>query len=282
MIGWPLASRGKSASPDGSGKPTAKVARAPARASPRPGAQPDMSLSLSTDSCTMPTQDLHRTFFDLPTDQNTQLETNEFLANFIPGRKVDWPTLLESDRILIVSEAGMGKTHECRYQQNQLWDAGHSSFFVELSTVAANTADWPLSPEEHQRLEAWKSAQTERAVFFLDSIDELKLTRRSFAATLKQFSTAISGHLDRACVVLTTRPTRLDLELVRRFLPVPPSREVFVPEEYFANVAMSVKETSPKKSVPEWRCVALSPLDEHQMRLLATSAWADSTAKCNA
>lgn len=256
------------------GKPAVKVGRAWLLSRARSRAYPFGTRS--TTSCVMPMLDLHRTFFDLPADQNTQLETTEFLAHFISGRKVDdWPTLLESDRILIVSEAGMGKTHECRQQQEQLWSDGHSSFFLELSTITANSADWPLSPEERQRLEGWRTAQTERAFFFLDSIDELKLTRRSFTSTLKQFAAAISGNLDRACIVLTTRPTPLDLELVRKVLPLPPAKEVFVPEEHFANVAMSVKKATVEKSRPEWRFVALSPLDEQQMRLLANQARVD-------
>src|SRR5690606_35427834 len=89
------------------------------------------------------------------------------------------------------------------------------------------------------------------------------------------FAAAISGNLDRACIVLTTRPTPLDLELVRKVLPLPPAKEVFVPEELFANVAMTVKKAAVEKSRPEWRFVALSPLDEQQMRLLANQARVD-------
>ena len=217
-------------------------------------------------------QELNRTFSNLPTDENTQIETAELLADLANGGRTSWPTLLESERILIVSEAGMGKTYECRRQQQRLWDEGRSAFFVELTALATDPLERQFSTEEKQRFDNWKAAQTERAFFFLDSIDELKLTQRSFETTLKQFSTALGDKLERACIVLTTRPTAFDLNIVRRWLPTRPPPEVFVPEDYFANVAMSVNKEKPvKRLTPEWRFVALSALDEKQMRVLAAA-----------
>lgn len=221
-------------------------------------------------------QELNRSFFDVPTDENTQIETAEFLADLAIGGRTGWSTLLESERILIVSEAGMGKTYECQRQQERLWEEGRSAFFVELATLATDPLDRQFSALEKQRFDNWKSAQTERAFFFLDSVDELKLTQRSFETTLKQFAAALGDNLERACIVLTTRPTAFDLNVVRKWLPVQPPVEVFVPEDYFADVAMSVnKDKRAERSAPVWRFVALSALDEKQMRALATAQGVD-------
>lgn len=217
-------------------------------------------------------QELNRTFFDLPTDENTQIETAELLADLAIGGRTGWSTLLDSERILIVSEAGMGKTYECQRQQQRLWEEGRSAFFVELATLATTPLEGQLSADEKQRFDNWKTAQTERAFFFLDSVDELKLTQRSFKTTLKQFAAALGDNLERACIVLTTRPTAFDLNVVRKWLPVQPPPDVFVPEDYFAKVAMSVNKEKPaKRSTPEWRFVALSALDEKQMRALTAA-----------
>lgn len=216
--------------------------------------------------------DLDRTFFDLPADESKRIETAELLADLAVGGRTDWSSLLDSERILIVSEAGMGKTYECQLQQERLWREGRSAFFVELTGLATDPLERQFSTQEKQRFDNWKAAQAERAFFFLDSIDELKLTQRSFNTTLKQFAAALGDNLDRACVVLTTRPAALDLDVIRSRLPIPPPPEVFVPEDYFANVAMSVhKEKLTKRSTPEWRFVALSALDERQMRALAVA-----------
>lgn len=220
-------------------------------------------------STTMPAPE--RTFFDLPTDEKSNIETAEFLANFRFGSKTGWSELLESERVLIVSEAGMGKTYECQRQQRKLWDDGRPSFFLELAVLATDPLKRQFSAEEQSRFDAWKAAQTERAFFFLDSVDELRLTQRSFDATLKRFASALGTALDRACIVLTSRPTVLDLEIVRNRLPVTRPEEMFVPEEYFANVAMSVEKAPAAQAIPEWHFVALSGLDEQQMRALATA-----------
>ncbi|PBJ81828.1 hypothetical protein CMZ84_14170 [Lysobacteraceae bacterium NML93-0399] len=216
-----------------------------------------------------------RTFFDLPTDEKSNIETAEFLANFRYGSRTGWSALLESERVLIVSEAGMGKTYECQRQQKRLWDDGRPSFFLELAVLATDPLERQFSVEEQSRFDAWKAAQTERAFFFLDSVDELRLTQRSFDATLKRFASALGAALDRACIVLTSRPTVLDLEIVRSRLPVTRPEEMFVPEEYFANVAMSVEKTPVAQVIPEWRFVALSGLDEQQMRALAAAEGVD-------
>jgi len=218
--------------------------------------------------------DIQRTFFDLPTDENSNIDQAEFLANFSREGRLTWHQLLESERILIVSEAGVGKSYECQRQQRQLWDEGESAFFVELAVLATDSLESQFSVEEKDRFDSWRSAQTEHATFFLDSIDELKLTQRSFELTLKRFATALSGHLDRARIVLTTRPIAIDRELVRKWLPVQSPMEVFVPETYFANVAMQIGVKSDKvntSNAPLWRFVALSPLNEQQMHVLATA-----------
>ena len=219
-----------------------------------------------------PTPDIHRTFFDLPADESSDIDQAEFLANFSNEGRLTWEQLLESDRVLIVSEAGVGKSYECQLKQRQLWDEGESAFFVELAVLATDPLESQFSIEEKRRFDSWLSAQTERATFFLDSVDELKLTQRSFEQTLKRFANSLVGHLDRARIVLTTRPIAIDRDLVRRWLPLPSPIEFFVPETYFANVAMRIetrKNQTNESKAPQWRFVALSPLDEQQMHILA-------------
>ncbi|MHB1059739.1 MAG: hypothetical protein ACYC0F_17840 [Rhodanobacter sp.] len=221
---------------------------------------------------TTPSPNIHRTFFDLPADESSDIDQAEFLANFSREGRLTWAQLLESDRVLIVSEAGVGKSYECQRQQRQLWDEGESAFFVELAVLATDPLDSQFSVEEKYRFESWLSAQTERATFFLDSVDELKLTQRSFEVTLKRFANAMNGQLARARIVLTTRPIAIDRDLVHRWLPISAPVEAFVPETYFANVAMRIdpgKEDVGGSKAPQWRFVALSPLNNQQMHTLA-------------
>lgn len=183
---------------------------------------------------------------------------------------MDWSLLLESDRILIVSEAGMGKSHECRSEQQRRWENGEPSFFIELSTLAPGTFEKSLLEEELYRFEDWKRAQSERATFFLDSVDELKLTQTSFASALRAFSQSLGNNLDRACVVITTRPIPVDQEIIRKWLPIPERNEPIAQEELFVKIATRTLHSVDQDSKPnKWRSVALAPLNEKQMRLLA-------------
>ncbi|MDE2639344.1 MAG: hypothetical protein OXI03_02045 [Chloroflexota bacterium] len=46
--------------------------------------------------------------------------------------------------------------------------------------MAAGELRRQMTPEQESRLDAWPASQSDMATFFLDSIDELKLTRGSF------------------------------------------------------------------------------------------------------
>ena len=143
----------------------------------------------------------------------------------------------------MISEAGAGKTYECHRQAQCLWDAGEPAFFVELAALAAGDLRSQVDDEEEARLDAWLSSQSDVATFFLDSIDELRLSLGSFEQALKHLKKAIDGQLGRARIVITTRPIPFDEQLVRRLLPIPPAPPTEPSEETFAKIAMRDHQT---------------------------------------
>jgi len=211
---------------------------------------------------------VQREFFDLPSSEKLDVEGSEHRTRFFGSRTVGWSQLLQSDRVLIVSEAGMGKTFECQQARRALWNVGEAAFFIELADLASGPLQDRLSRDEIKRFESWEVAQTERAVFFLDSIDELSLTPTSFATALKSVARSLGDNLGRACIVLTTRPIAVDRELIHEHLPVPETMVVDA-EEAFANAAMRIKKKSDSSGPPVWRYVALAPLSDAQMREFA-------------
>lgn len=216
---------------------------------------------------------LARTFVDLPADHDVDAADLEFLRGLGRNSELTWEPLLEADRVLILSEAGMGKTHECKEQQRRLFDEGRPAFFLELASLVNATLESQFDPEERTRFDSWKAAQTERAYFFLDSIDELRITSTSFEITLRQVATALANQLGRACIVITTRPGPDDRALVRRLLPLPKRSRPTDPETEFADTAMRVAVPKEKLEAADtrWRFVALAPLDERQMKSLAAA-----------
>lgn len=219
---------------------------------------------------TAPASDLHRTFVDLPSDPDTDSTVIEWRLALIGGVGIGWAQLLEADRVLIVSEAGAGKTHECKERQRLLWNKGEPAFYLELASLGAARLEDHFDFEEQERYTQWREGHFAHATFFLDSIDELMLTPVSFELALKRFSKALHGHLDRARVVLTSRPIAFDREVAVRLLPVSKPEMTLAPDEEFVRVVMRADKPSEKvKNRQTWRYVALAPLDERQQRQLA-------------
>ena len=72
---------------------------------------------------------IQRTFRDLSDAEVADIKKASFLAQAGFRGSFGWEELLRSERVLIVSEAGVGKTHECKAQRDILWAAGDPAFF---------------------------------------------------------------------------------------------------------------------------------------------------------
>jgi hypothetical protein len=163
---------------------------------------------------------IKRSFRELSDAEVADIEQVSALAGGGRTGSFGWDELLRSQRVLIVSEAGAGKTYECQAQQEKLWKAGEPAFFLDLATLARSSVRDMLGGDgEEERLDAWLRSQSDIATFFLDSIDELKLTLGKFDQALKRLNKALAGQLGRARIIITTRPVSIDRELIVRHLP---------------------------------------------------------------
>ena len=211
---------------------------------------------------------IERTFQSIPEGKLSEADQQSFLVNLGWSRGTTWEDLLRSRRVLMISEAGAGKTYECRGQAKRLWDAGEPAFFIEMAALATGDLRNQLDEEEETRLDAWLSSQSDVATFFIDSIDELKLTRGSFEQALKCLKKGIGSQLNRARIVITTRPIPFDEQLVRHLLPIPPAPSTEPSEETFAKIAMrdhQTRQVGDEDAASDWRTVALMPLSDAQI-----------------
>lgn len=134
---------------------------------------------------------------------------------------LSWDDLYKDyDRILIISTAGTGKTYECKQQTKKLREKGLPAFFLELTELAnSNSAYELLSHAEEETFNEWLNTN-QIAYFFLDSIDELQLTQKSFEVALRKFTQLIKNNFNRAKVIITSRPISFDVNLIITYLPV--------------------------------------------------------------
>ncbi len=213
-----------------------------------------------------------RTFRDLSEKDVADIQSASTLARMGWSGDFGWDELLKSSRILIVSEAGAGKTFECRGQQEALWFKGEPAFFLELAALSREDVKNLLSADEETRFNAWLRAQSETATFFLNSIDELGLTLGSFDQALKRLGKALAGQLGRARIVITTRPIPVDQQIIQRHLPIPPTAAE-VSAEAFADHVMSrdqgQQQGQKNDGLKPWRNVGLMPLSKEQIRAMA-------------
>ena len=174
--------------------------------------------------------DLDRRFLE-PTDEELE-DVGVFgslnIYDFLP-MGFSWPELLTRRRIIVLAEAGSGKTVEMQEQAKKLLAKGEFALFVPLESLDREPLTECLSPEDESRFEQWKLEGQAQGWFFLDAVDELKLTEGKLDWVLNRLSRDVGGHLHRLHIIISCRPgdwrPDRDLTTVRDRLPVPPKRE---------------------------------------------------------
>jgi hypothetical protein len=184
---------------------------------------------------------------------------------------ISWDELLKSQRILIVSEAGAGKTYECESKARELFARGEPAFFLSLERVESAGVVATLFGDEHERFTNWMASSSQLAYFFLDSIDELQLVHRSFKDALRRFANDIRGAMGRATVVVTARPVPIDRQAFRDILPVPTQVRHEDSQDEFIRIAMDGPSKTKDEGPPVSREVELLPLTGPQIIEFARS-----------
>ena len=91
------------------------------------------------------------------------------------SNKLEWDQLLERNKVVILAEAGTGKTEELKAVANRLYQEGKASFFCRIETLLDLSFEDSLDIGDVQRFTQWQNAEVDLAYFFLDSVDEAKL-----------------------------------------------------------------------------------------------------------
>ena len=221
--------------------------------------------------------DLDRRFRPLT---DSELEDAESLAAGSDyGSGIGWPKLLKYRRLILLAEAGAGKTAEMRQQAKRLVEEDRFAFFVELESLDREPVEDVLPAGDEERLEEWKTDGKAPAWFFLDAVDELKLTRGKLNRALRRLARPLHGSLDRARIVISCRPSdwrpHVDAATVNDRLPVP-AQGVDVPSEPSEQVFLDAlrRESGGAGSAthdrPDFDDVEEPELDRPDVRVLQT------------
>ena len=228
--------------------------------------------------------DLQRRFHEL---SDSELEDTESLLSWSGsefGPDIGWSELLRYPRVILLAEAGSGKTVEMQEQANRLAREGRFAFFLPLESLDGDPIADIISAAEEEQFDQWKTDGKERAWFFLDAVDELKLTDGKLDRALNRLSKAIDGRLGCARIIISCRPSDWrpgsDLNTVQHRLPVPEVRRnspVRPPEEVFIDALRNEHGDRPHVDPEEdespnqgtVRTVVMLPMNDRQIKVFA-------------
>jgi hypothetical protein len=207
--------------------------------------------------------ELNRNFLDFEDELDIEgAAWKSYYASFSGG--LNWEKLLQSQYVVILGEAGSGKTWELEAQTEKLRKTGLNSFFIPIETLANQSFPSAIDSDDLEYFSKWQTGSS-TGTFFLDSVDEAKLQRpKAFHDALNSFAKGIGpGAIKRAKVVITCRVSewrgKADLyELQRRFM--------------IPSVQVEKKRSYPgtEDPAPLLRIVQLAPLDRERVSLLAS------------
>lgn len=230
--------------------------------------------------------DLNRYFVPLKKDQESNLDIGRFWGPRVSGW-LSWDDLRLRRRVILLAEAASGKTEEFRHQCDVLRETDKAAFFLRIEDLADQGTEAGLDRESTTLFEQWLGGSSE-GWFFLDSVDEARLNRKSFDTALRRFAKDLGMALERTHVYVSCRVTDWkgaeDRTTYSRYLPAwrkPLVAPVEKPDEYRALLDPIFKENKPSRTVQavateeslnELLVVQLVPLSTEQYRALAAFA----------
>ncbi len=190
---------------------------------------------------------------------------------------LSWEMLLKRKRVVVLAEAGSGKSCELAEKAKGLRFSGGFAFHGTVQDVGRHGLIAALSGQEQELFRDWQASQ-EPGYFFVDSVDEAKLDSVKLDTALRLLSNALDRELGRCHVVLSGRHTdwefRRDLDRLMYRLPIPELRrdsEPLAPEQALEQIVHreEPKEVDQQTELP--LVVIMAGLDEERVRRFASA-----------
>lgn len=221
----------------------------------------------------MPIVPLNRRFVEWNEKEPTDPEFRQAMGLGEGG--VGWDELLEKRRVVILAEAGSGKSTEMAERARLTAAGGRFAFHATVADVGRDGLEDALSSAGRAALAAWKASAAD-GWFFLDSVDEAKSSGLRLERVVRKFADGILGGEERAHLILSGRVSdwefRKDLESLKHWLPVSEriSMPGTTPEEELLRIVRQERQREAKPPTPELPYIAvMAPLNRDRIRLFA-------------
>ena len=149
--------------------------------------------------------DLNRQFMPYENEQDWELRYSEFGSEGYFGAET-WDELLAHNRVVVLAEAGAGKTAELRAASERINDPGKTeAFYITLNSVAERgLIDAFETNQDQERFYKWRESDS-IAWFFVDSLDEARLNGATFQKALSNLQKDLKLGLDRSKILVSCR-----------------------------------------------------------------------------
>ena len=147
---------------------------------------------------------LNRQFSSLPKRYFYRDSISKVELGPIDFRRLYWKDLFRAPRVVILGEAGAGKTREARRAVEMLVERGNFALFVETQALAAHGLDGAAEGFREPEFVRWRQSAAP-GWFVVDSLDEAKLRNHTLRDALRQLQRALVGAELKAHVILTSR-----------------------------------------------------------------------------
>lgn len=210
--------------------------------------------------------ELNRTFLDFSSHgEKSDPETLRMIAE-MSGKKTDWEVLVQSPYVVVLGEAGSGKTREFQERTRILSESGKHAFFCRIEDLANEGLQQALPmPDDVEKFQAWiKSGDA--SIFFLDSVDEARLRGYRLDRPLRKLVRALGRAMDRARLVISCRVSdwraEADIEAIEAILPSIDDAKINGTNE-------GPDRLTPEELKKHIRVVQLAPLNRDQIAKFA-------------
>lgn len=187
------------------------------------------------------------------------------------GDALGWEELLAKHRVVVLAEAGSGKSTEMAEQARLSMAAGRYTFAATVQNVGCRGLPGALGRAASLKLEEWR-ASDQSAWFFFDSVDEAKANDVRLEDALKEIADGIDNAAARAHIVLSGRHTdwefRRDLERLETWIAMPPADLVAPsvdPNELVVSVIRRDKPPEPPLAAEAPLVVVMGALSRNQV-----------------
>ena len=236
--------------------------------------------------------ELCRTFHELSESSESDRSDDRLL--FAGGKDLGWSDLLKEHRVVILSEAGSGKTEEIRNIALQLRSHGKAAFFIRLEHVAR---DFEIAFEEgsYEEFQSWMGSDCE-GWLLLDSVDEARLRNPSdFEAAIRRLGRLLTSAKQRVYITISSRAStwrpKTDLALCAKYLPFVKPSVTEINEEAANRSKREIRTVDTTKQGDEdiFKIVALDNLTSAQVEIFSkargvanTDAFIDAVERADA